>query len=111
MEIGAGNGVEVYLNGESIMKHLNPYRCQFRQEFVLLPLKKGKNQILLRLYNRFEKETGYLLRPAKEQTVYKQIFSLPETTKSKMHTITVRQHNLASKHADTELSNLQIQVK
>ena len=111
MEIGAGNGVEVYLNGESIMKHLNPYRCQFRKEFVLLPLEKGKNQILLRLYNRFEKETGYLLRPTKEQTVYKQVFSLPEITRSKTHTITVRQHNLTSKHADTELSNLQIQVK
>lgn len=55
IEIGAGNGVEVYLNGRSILKHLNPYRCTFRTEQVLLPLEKGKNQIVLRLYNRFEK--------------------------------------------------------
>lgn len=31
-EIGAGNGMEVYLNGKLIAKHLNPYRTKFRTE-------------------------------------------------------------------------------
>ena len=66
-EIGAGNGMEVYLNGKLIAKHLNPYRTKFRTEKVILPLKKGKNQVILRSYNRFEDEAAYLLRPAKEQ--------------------------------------------
>lgn len=111
MEVGAGNGIEVFLNGESVLKHLNPYRCKFRQETVLLPLQKGKNQIVLRMYNRFEKETGYLLRPAAKQELYKQVFTLPEKPEGKYHSITVRQHNLPSLHADTELSNLQINLK
>lgn len=42
LDIGAGNGVELYLNGNSFLKHLNPYRCTFRTEKVLLPLKKRK---------------------------------------------------------------------
>lgn len=111
IEIGAGNGVEVYLNGRSILKHLNPYRCTFRTEQVLLPLEKGKNQIVLRLYNRFEKKTGYLLRPAKEQKVYRQEFNLPEAVSGKSHTLTVRQQGLPSQHTDTELSNLRIRPR
>ena len=111
IEIGAGNGVEVYLNGRSILKHLNPYRCTFRTEQVLLPLEKGKNQIVLRLYNRFEKKTGYLLRPAKEQKVYRQEFNLPEAVSGKSHTLTLRQQGLPSQHTDTELSNLRIRPR
>ena len=111
VEVGAGNGIEVYLNGESVMKHLNPYRCTFRSEQVLLPLQKGKNQIVLRAYNRFEKKTGYLLRPAAEQTVYQQTFVLPETARGASHTLTVRQKGLPSQHTDTELANLRILLK
>lgn len=108
VDVGAGNGIEIYLNGQSVMKHLNPYRCQFREEKVLLPLQKGSNQIMLRMYNRFEKETGYLLRPSAEQIIYKQKFILPQTARGKHHTVVVRQNNLPSIHKDTELSNLNV---
>ena len=111
VEVGAGNGIEVILNGVSLMKHLNPYRCTFRKELVLLPLQKGKNQIVLRVYNRFEKKTGYLLRPAEAQTVYAQPFTWPEAVSGKAHTLTVRQCGLPSQHTDTELANLRIQLK
>ena len=111
VEVGAGNGIEVILNGVSLMKHLNPYRCTFRKELVLLPLQKGKNQIVLRVYNRFEKKTGYLLRPADAQTVYAQSFTWPEAVAGKAHTLTVRQCGLPSQHTDTELANLRIQLK
>ncbi len=108
VEVGAGNGIDVFLNGVSVMKHLNPYRCTFRTEKVLLPLQKGKNQVVLRLYNRFEKETGYLLRQADEQVVYRQKFTLPEAAKGRQHTVVVRQNDLPSIHSDTELANLSV---
>ncbi|MDD6890590.1 MAG: alpha-L-fucosidase [Bacteroidales bacterium] len=111
LEVGAGNGIEVYLNGESVMKHLNPYRCTFRAEQLLLPLQKGKNQIVLRAYNRFEKKTGYLLRLAAEQVVYQQVVELPEAATGASHTLTVRQKGLPSQHTDTELANLRILLK
>ena len=110
VEVGAGNGLDLFVNGKSQMKHLNPYRCNFRTEKVIVPLKKGRNQIVLRLYNRFEKQTGYLLRPAAEPVVYRMSYSLPETQEGDKHTITVRQHGLPSQHSDTELSNLKIQL-
>lgn len=111
VDAGAGNGIEIYLNGKSIMKHLNPYGCKFRTEKVLLPLKKGNNQIIMRIYNRFEKNISYILCPSKEKTIYKQDFTLQETSKKKNHKLTVRQTGLPSENDDTELSNLRIRLR
>lgn len=111
VDVGAGNGIEVFLNGRSVMKHLNPYRCSFREEKVLLPLQKGSNQIVLRSYNRFEKEAGYLLRPSAEQVIYKQRFVLPQPASGKHHVVTIKQNNLPSMHKDTELSNLRVRFR
>ena len=111
MEAGAGNGIEIYLNGKSVMKHLNPYRCKFKSEKVLLNLKKGNNQIVMRVYNRFEKDVEYLLRPSEDQTIYKQEITLPEMINGKLHNLKVRQSGLPSIHSDTDLSNLRIRLR
>ena len=111
IEAGAGNGIEIYLNGKSIMKHLNPYGCGFRMEKVLVHLEKGNNQIVMRVYNRFEKEISYILRPSENQTIYKQELTLPEMSKKKNHKLTVRQTGLTSEHDDTGLSNLRIRLR
>ncbi len=106
MDIGAGNGVEVYANGQSVMKHLNPYRCHYREEKVLVPLKKGNNQLVVRLYNRFENQLHYLIRPSRKQEVYAQTVTLP--SENRPHILTIRRKGLASPHTDTELHNLMI---
>lgn len=111
VDAGAGNGIEIFLNGKSIMKHLNPYRCKLRIEKVLLPLKKGNNQIVMKIYNRFEKNISYILSPSQDKTIYKQDFTLPETSKKKNHKLTVRQLGLPSENDDTELSNLRIRLR
>ena len=111
LDAGAGNGIEIYLNGISIMKHLNPYGCEFRTEKVLLRLKKGNNRIVMRVYNRLGKNISYILRMSENQTIYKQDFTLTETSKKKNHTLSVRQTGLASEHDDTELANLRIRLR
>ena len=102
MDVAAGNGIEVFVNGKSIMKHINPYRCKYREEKVLVHLEKGKNQIVVRMYNRFEKETGFLLRPSAEQVIYKQNVTLNAPAER----VKVRRTDLATQHTDTELHNL-----
>lgn len=111
IEAGAGNGIEIYLNGKSIMKHLNPYGCDFKTEKVLIPLQKGKNLIVMRLYNRIGKSISYILRMAKYQTVYKQELTLTETNKKKNHILTVRHAGLDSCNDDMELANLRIRLR
>lgn len=102
VDVAAGNAIELFVNGVSVMKHLNPYRCTYREEKVLVHLEKGTNVILLRAYNRFEKETALLLRPSAEQVIYKQNVVLDAPADRVM----VRRTGLATQHADTELHNL-----
>ena len=102
VDVAAGNAIELFVNGVSVMKHLNPYRCTYREEKVLVHLEKGTNVILLRAYNRFEKETSLLLRPSAEQVIYKQNVVLDAPAERVM----VRRTGLATQHADTELHNL-----
>ena len=104
LDVAAGNAIELFVNGVSVMKHNNPYRCKYREEKVLVHLEKGSNVILLRAYNRFEKETSLLLRPADEQVIYKQSVSLDTPTDK----VKVRRTGLATQHTDTELHNLSV---
>ena len=105
LDVAAGNAIELFVNGVSVMKHNNPYRCKYREEKVLVHLEKGSNQIILRAYNRFEKETTLLLRPSDEQIIYKQhvILNTPADR------VKVRCTDLATQHTDTELHNLQVE--
>ena len=102
LDVAAGNAIELYVNGVSVMKHINPYRCKYREEKVLVHLNKGTNQIILRVYNRFEKEVTFLLRQSAEQVIYKQNVTLDAPANQ----ITVRRTGLATQHTDTELHNL-----
>ena len=104
LDVAAGNGIELFVNGISVMKHLNPYRCKYREEKVLVHLKKGTNQLVLRAYNRFEKEISFMLRPSSEQVIYKQNVVLDTPT----NRVKVRRTGLATQHTDTELHNLQV---
>ena len=104
LDVAAGNGIELFVNGTSVMKHLNPYRCKYREEKVLVHLKKGTNQLVLRAYNRFEKETTLMLRPSLEQVIYKQSVVLSTPTDR----VKVRRTDLATQHTDTELHNLRV---
>ena len=102
LDVAAGNAIELFVNGVSVMKHNNPYRCKYREEKVLVHLEKGTNVILLRAYNRFEKETSLLLRPSAEQVIYKQDVTLDAPANQ----VKVRRTELATQHTDTELHNL-----
>ena len=104
LDVAAGNAIELFVNGVSVMKHLNPYRCTYREEKVLVHLNKGTNVLVLRAYNRFEKETSLLLRPSVEQVIYKQnvVLNAPADR------VKVRRTDLATQHTDTELHNLLI---
>ena len=104
LDVAAGNAIELFVNGVSVMKHNNPYRCKYREEKVLVHLEKGTNVILLRAYNRFEKETSLLLRPSAEQVIYKQNVTL----NAPANQVKVRRTELATQHTDTELHNLRV---
>lgn len=58
VELGSGNGILVLLNGREITAHLSEKGKLYNKESVVLPLQKGKNQLVIKLYNRFEKKSA-----------------------------------------------------
>jgi alpha-L-fucosidase len=56
VSITSGDAVTVLLNGKTLVLHNNPFKKERMQDVVLLDLKKGKNQLLVKVFNCFQKE-------------------------------------------------------
>jgi len=107
-EVGAGNGMELYVNGESVVKHLNPYRCRFHSELVRVCLREGENTVMLRAYNRFEKEIQWTLRPASSQTLYRTDIPISPIKAGVVHSVVISDPSVSSPHEDCRLGNVQM---
>lgn len=109
IEIEAGNGVEVMLNGETVMKHMNPYGTQSRKESVLLKLKKGRNEVVLRSFNRFENRVDCYMELDPKQFLYRKTVSLGKGKGSEK--IRLWTGPEGTPHHDAELHNYMIFTK
>lgn len=108
VRIGSGNGIQVILNGELITVHTSGRGNLYSQEVVLLPLKKGKNQLLLKLYNRFEKNFCFSLETAVEQKFYKMDLNTFPLQAGNLHRCCVRLLQPHFVNSAMRLNNLKI---
>ncbi len=72
VEISSGDAIQVWLNGENLVLHNNPRGSRMNKEIVLLPLKPGKNQLLIKFYNRYGWQMEYGINKDISQVLYKQ---------------------------------------
>lgn len=108
VEIVSGNGVYILLNGEYLTAHLSPGRIPKEKEPVLLPLKKGRNQLVVKFYNAFEASFSYGINPLKEWKVYRQKLT-PVTLDSNMsHAASLRAADSRSYVSPLRLNNVSI---
>ena len=111
LDVTAGNGMELFVNGRQAAKHLNPYRCAEMTEKVVVHLSEGENQIMLRSYNRFENVLNASMAIAGEQELYVDTFTLPERwnlTEGGDFRITILPGDTASPHTDGRLHNIRL---
>ena len=109
-DIVSGNGAELLIDGKAMMKHLNPYRTAMRSEKVLLALQKGKHEIVLRSFNRFEDTACAGLSLSDSQIVHKMKVRLPLTVKDELVRISVSALDRDSQHTDCGLHNLRLRL-
>ena len=110
LDVRAGNGIEVIVDGKTMMKHLNPYRTVGRTEKVMLDLHKGSHELVLRSFNRFEESACAGISLADEQKVYKMRVALPSTVgKGGVH-IAIQPLDRPSPHTDCELHNVSLRL-
>ena len=110
LDVRAGNGVEVLVDGKSMMKHLNPYRTTDRTEKVMLDLQKGSHEVVLRSYNRFEETVCAGMTFADEQKVYRMKVSLPSVTSKGLVHVGLQPLDRLSPHTDCELHNVTLRL-
>ena len=93
------------------MKHLNPYRSTSFSEGIILDMQKGENVILLRAYNRFERQQQMKLEMSPEQSACVQtvVFENPIHAEGKLP-VRVSSPDNKSEHTDCGLHNLAIEL-
>ncbi|NLZ94957.1 MAG: hypothetical protein GX921_03920 [Bacteroidales bacterium] len=112
IEVGSGNAVYILLNGEYITAHFSPERKAWQTETVLLPLKKGNNQLVIKYFNRFEDKLNYSIQPLDSWQVYSQQLESRVLSKSKdrVHNVSMRLTKPNSKVSPLRLNNVEIKL-
>ncbi|QKZ11757.1 alpha-L-fucosidase [Spirosoma sp. KUDC1026] len=68
--ITSGDGVLVALNGKQLLEHNSPDKSPRTNDIIMLPLKRGKNQLLVKLFNNFQKNIPIGIDYTVPQTLY-----------------------------------------
>ncbi len=112
VEIGSGNAVYVLLNGEYITAHFSPERKEWQTETLLLPLKKGMNQLVIKHFNRFEDKLNYSIQPLDSWQVYSLLLqpTVLSSNKGGVHKVSMTLAEPNSKGSPLQLNNVEIKV-
>ena len=108
IEAGGGDGIQLWLNGENLVKHNNPRDIRMNKELVLLPLKAGKNQLLFKFNNRYGYQLVYKIDKNIDQSIYNQHLS-PRKFTNNNH-CELKLHHPGSEHQPIRMNNLRIQL-
>ena len=106
VKIRGGNAMYILLNGKYITAHFSPERIKDQEEIVLLPLKKGVNQLIIKYYNGFDTELTYSITPLEEWHQYS--IKLPSFAikKNTIHNISLRTDDSISSDSPLKMNNI-----
>ncbi|WP_298647895.1 alpha-L-fucosidase [uncultured Proteiniphilum sp.] len=108
VKIGSGNAVYILLNGEYITAHFSPDRIEQQEEIVLLPLKEGRNQLIIKYYNGFEEEFSHGITPLDEWTVHTRKLSPVTLERGDNHRVSIRSGDSPSNVSPLRLNNISV---
>lgn len=111
VELSSGDGIQVFLNGRELMAHNNPERGATQKEILELPLQSGKNQLIVKFYNRFNKKTSWSINTRIPQRLYMVPERILQEQGGKgIHRISITPVHPVSVHRDMKLHNLDVIV-
>jgi len=109
--ITSGDAVTVSLNGQILDEHNNPFKLKTMNDVILLPLKKGKNQLIVKFYNGFEKTTSIGIDTKVKQEIYHKELKPLSVEKGKYYPVSWQLHNPLSPHTTLGLPNVRLEFK
>ena len=108
VEIGSGNGVYLLLNGKYITAHLLPTQDEYKKEIVVLPLEKGKNQLLIKYFNHKADRLNFSITPMSGWIHYKMKLPAFKLKKSATHQLSIKESNPDSKVSPLRMNNVEV---
>ncbi|NIG54639.1 alpha-L-fucosidase [Chitinophaga sp. Cy-1792] len=107
----SGDGIQVFVNGAQQLIHNNPERGATESEVLLLPLKQGVNQIVVRLYTRFAKQLQWAINTDVPQVMYEQELDIPVEGSAAVQHLTIRDAKAVSPHRNMRMPNLSVSLR
>lgn len=111
VKIESGNAVYILLNGEYITAHFSPTRIEHQEEIVLLPLREGANQLVIKFYNGYNNQLSYGITPLEEWSVHTRKLSPITIEGNSTHPISLRGNNMPSNVSPMRLHNISVKLR
>lgn len=108
IKLTTGNAAYILLNGEYITAHFSPERKEKQQELLLLPLKKGKNQLVVKHYSGFEDVLYHGIEPLESWSIHTQKLSSVQLSKKDFYSVSLRAANAPSHVSPLRMNNVTI---
>ncbi len=104
----SGDGVCVALNGKMLLLHNNPLKKDQMKDVVLLSLKKGKNQLLVKFFNNFKKTMPLGIGRQVPQLIYRQTLPEIQLQKDRFYPVSWQLSQPTTPHETLNLPNLSL---
>jgi len=110
VNITSGDGVVVFLNGREQLIRLNPNRGEVATDVLLIHLKEGKNQLLVKFFNNFRKAIDCSVGQHTQQILYKKRLESTKLDAGKLYPVSWKLHDPITPHQTLLLPNLSLEI-
>lgn len=111
VEIAVADGTQVILNGERVSLRSFVGGVPRDNQVVKLHVRKGKNLLVVQLYNRYGKEVTYLMNPNVKQEEYKLRLNPIKLYPGNIHDCTLEQAHPANKNSDMGSRDIRVELE
>ena len=111
VELGVADGIQVTLNGETVLLRTYVGGIPRVNETVKLHLQKGDNQLVVKLHNRYGSDVTYLVNPNVKQEEYKLRLKPMKLYPGQIHDCSLGMAHPANKNSDVGLRDLRVEIE
>lgn len=111
IKLTSADGVALALNGENLLLHNNDKRAGEKQDVVLLKLKKGTNQLLIKSNNMFQRHVVIEVDRNIPQQLYRKVLTPINISKGKVYSLSWALHQPFTIHETMNMVNLSLDLQ
>lgn len=106
----SGDGIQVWLNGVQLSIHNNPRGSKMNRDVFLLSLKEGKNQLLVKFYNRYGYALTWKTDLKPDQTLFSMPLQLRQFNRRDINNLEMKPYRPVTPHDPMQSHNIRIEL-